>query len=557
MAEPLRVLIIEDSEDDAELLLRELRRADYHPVYRRVDTATDMSAALEEETWDVIASDYSMPQFDTLAALSLLHERKLDIPFIIVSGRIGEDVAVKAMRAGAHDYIMKDNLARLVPAIQRELREVGQRREHQRAEEDVRRYHERLKILHEIDQAILTAQSPEEIAQATLRRIRKLVPSKRATIMLFDFESDEALILADKSSGRTRVKEGMRLPLNTLGSDLETLRSGNNCVVNDVDLMEERPRLVQVLKGEGMRSYIRVPLTGGNELIGSITFSADTAGAFSPEHIEIAREIAAPMAIAIQQMRLHDQIRRHAAELEQRVAERTAELEQMNAELESFSYSIAHDLRAPLRAMQGFADALIEDYADHLPPEAQEYSNRIGAAAQRLDTLIQDLLTYSRLSRADMPLRTVSLGSLVTEVLARLEPELKEHRARVEVEKGLPEIIANRTTAIQVIGNLLMNAVTFVAPEVEPQVHIRAETIDGHTRLWIEDNGIGISPEYHERIFRVFERLHGADAYPGNGMGLAIVRKGMQRMNGHVGIISQEGTGSRFWIEWPDVESTV
>jgi signal transduction histidine kinase len=516
-----------------------------------------MSAALDETTWEVIASDYSMPQFDTLAALSLLHERGLDLPFIIVSGRIGEDVAVKAMKAGAHDYIMKGNLARLVPAIQRELREASQRREHRRAEEDVRRYHERLKILHEIDQAILTAQSPEEIAQATLRRIRKLVPSKRATIMLFDFESDEAIILADKTSGRTRIKEGMKVPLNTLGNDLEPLRRGEIRIVDDVEQMEERPRLVQVLKGEGMRSYVRVPLMSRDELIGSISFSADVPNAFSPEHIEIAREIAAPIAIAIQQVRLHEQIRRHAAELEQRVTERTAELEQMNAELESFSYSIAHDLRAPLRAMQGFADALIEDYADQLPPEAQEYSNRIGTAAQRLDTLIQDLLAYSRLSRADMPLRAVSLSSVVTEVLARLEPELKEHHARIEVDEGMPEVQANRPTVIQVVGNLLMNAVKFVAPGVEPRVRIHAETADRHIRLWIEDNGIGINPEYHERIFRVFERLHGADVYPGNGIGLAIVRKGMERMNGHVGVTSEEGAGSKFWVEWPGVESTL
>ena len=555
MGEPLRVLIIEDSQDDTELLVRELRKAGYEPVYQRVDTAVDMSRALDEGGWDVIASDYSMPQFDTLAALSLLHERQFDLPFIIVSGRIGEDVAVKAMKAGAHDYIMKDNLARLVPAIQRELWEAEQRNERRRAEEDVRRYHERLKILHEIDQAILTAQSPEEIAQAALRRIRKLVPCRGATILLFDFEADEATVLADRTSGRTRMQEGMRIPLNTFGKDVEILRAGESRVTGDVQEMEEKPRIVQVLQGEGVRSYVSAPLMSHEALIGTLMLSSESRDAFTVEHIEIAREIAAPLAIAIQQVRLHDQIRRHAAELEQRVTERTAELEQMNAELESFSYSIAHDLRAPLRAMQGFADALMEDYADLLPDEAQEYSRRIGAAAQRLDTLIQDLLAYSRLSRADMPVRPVSLGAVVAEALARLDPELKEHGARVTVGEPMPEVIGHRTTMVQVVGNLVMNAIRFVAGGNAPEVKLHAEPREGHIRLWIEDNGIGINPEYHERIFRVFERLHGTDVYPGNGIGLAIVRKGMERMNGHVGVVSDEGDGSKFWVEWPRVES--
>lgn len=232
-------------------------------------------------------------------------------------------------------------------------------------------------------------------------------------------------------------------------------------------------------------------------------------------------------------------------------------MEQINAELESFSYSIAHDLRAPLRAMQGFADALVEDYADQLPAEAREFSQRIGHAAQRLDTLIQDLLAYTRLSRAEMPLRAVTLGSVVTEALARLDPELREHQARINVEEAMPEVSGNRTTMVQIVSNLIMNAVRFTSEGTPPQVNIYAEDRDGHIRLWVEDHGIGINPEYHDRIFRVFERLHGADVYPGNGIGLAIVRKGMERMRGHVGVISAEGEGSKFWVEWPRVESTM
>ncbi|MGH7411491.1 MAG: response regulator, partial [Candidatus Methylomirabilis sp.] len=134
MGTPLRVLIVEDSEDDAALLVRELRRGGYDPEIRRVDTTAAMSAALDRETWDIVISDYTMPRFSAPAALSLFQERGLDVPFIIVSGTVGEDAAVAAMKAGAHDYLMKGKLARLVPAVERELREAEGRRERKRAE---------------------------------------------------------------------------------------------------------------------------------------------------------------------------------------------------------------------------------------------------------------------------------------------------------------------------------------------------------------------------------------------------------------------------------------
>jgi signal transduction histidine kinase len=246
-----------------------------------------------------------------------------------------------------------------------------------------------------------------------------------------------------------------------------------------------------------------------------------------------------------------EEVRQLAASLEQRVIERTAQLEEANQALQAFAYSISHDLRAPLRAMQGFSEALLEDYGDQLEDTGREYARRIVAASERMDRLISDLLAYSRLSRAEMVLQNVSLQEVLDETCRELSANLQERGAEVTTTGALPTVRAHRATLIQVLINLLSNAVTYVAPGVVPRVRVWAEPRGEQVRLWMEDNGIGIAREHHERIFRVFERLHGVESYAGTGVGLAIVRKGLERMGGQAGVESAPGAGSRFWIELP------
>jgi len=212
---------------------------------------------------------------------------------------------------------------------------------------------------------------------------------------------------------------------------------------------------------------------------------------------------------------------------------------------------VSHDLRAPLRAMQGFSQALLEDYAPKLDAQGKEYARRMDDSARRMETLIQDLLEYSRLSRSEIKLEPVDLTSVVEYVLTQLEAEIKDKDVFIRVDASLPVVLGHSATLEQVVENLITNAIKFVPPEVKPHIHLWAEEGDTVVRLWVEDNGIGIASEHHERIFRIFEKLHGIDRYPGTGIGLTIVKKGLEKMSGTVGVESVPEKGSRFWIELP------
>ncbi|TFW02017.1 PAS domain S-box protein, partial [Oxalobacteraceae bacterium OM1] len=242
--------------------------------------------------------------------------------------------------------------------------------------------------------------------------------------------------------------------------------------------------------------------------------------------------------------------------LERRVAERTEELAEVNAELrdantqlEAFSYTVAHDLRAPLRGIQGFADAVAEDYAERLDAVGRDYLMRIGRAAARMEGLIDDLLAFARLARVDLPLTRVPLDDVVAEALRLLADAIGAARARIDVGQSLHAVRANPAACVQIVQNLLSNAIKFSRPGVPPHVRVRSERRGACVRLWVEDNGIGIPPEQRARIFRPFERLHGQEEYAGTGIGLAIVDKAARRMGGACGMDGRAEGGSCFWIE--------
>jgi two-component system sensor histidine kinase/response regulator len=279
---------------------------------------------------------------------------------------------------------------------------------------------------------------------------------------------------------------------------------------------------------------------------------------FTPVNAEVLRS---KVAVFVDLVKKGAAVRLQAAQLQEAnevlrneiITRKKAEeaLKESNDELEAFSYSVSHDLRAPVRAMQGFARVLIEDYGDKMDDVARDYLDRIVAGACKMDNLIQDLLIYSKLGHTELSLGPVSLKHLIGEILHGRSSEIEARHADVKVAADLPDVQGNKMALGQALENLIGNALKFTKDGENPKVRIEAQTIGTIVRLWIKDNGIGIPEEHHARVFRVFERLHTADTYPGTGIGLAIVRKGIERMNGRVGLESKSGEGSRFWIELP------
>ncbi|MBD2021280.1 PAS domain S-box protein [Leptolyngbya sp. FACHB-36] len=414
-----------------------------------------------------------------------------------------------------------------------------------RFEEALRRSTQRLATLQQIDRAILQATSSQEIAQVALERLSQVISYQQAIIVLFNFATNEAQILA----GQGNSTPAGSVPITVLSSPdglryREAVRH-----IEDLGTMLQRPPLLEEQFIHGMRSVLIVALLVEGDLIGDLYLLANEPSAFDVESQEIAQEVANQLAVVIQQTRLREQLQSYTEELEQRVAERTAALQEAIEGLEAFNYSASHDLRAPLRAMQGLSQALLEDYGSELDSTARLYAQEITNSAQQADQLVNDLLSYGRLSQADIAIQPLNLTLLVADVLTQIQDELHRCNAEVVVDQPLPEVLGHRTTLAQALLNLITNAVKFVPTHQHPQVRIWADSRDRLVRLWVEDNGIGIHPQYHDRIFQAFERLHTTEAYPGTGVGLAIVRKGIERMGGRVGVESELGQGSRFWVE--------
>lgn len=445
---------------------------------------------------------------------------------------------------------------RLMTVILRDVSERHRAEEEQRRQaERLARYARRLEGVREIDRAILASTRLDELVVAALEQLAPLLGADEVSLSVFGTTGDTLQHRVVPRAGAATVHVR---PAGTSQSLDEWIAAGGGMVA--VDDLERPPAgasgVLAVRHDDRHRSFMGRSLLGAAGPLGRLEAWAVAPGAFDEEAREVAAAVGDQLAIAIEQAQLRDDLQRHATHLEARVAERTRALQDVNAELNAFAYSVSHDLRAPLRSMQGFAQALLEDYGERIDDLGRDYAQRIVAASRRMDDLIQDLLSYSRLSRTEVELRAIDLDRLVHSTAAVVADLAQPGVVRFEIASPLPAVVGHSGVLSQVMQNLLGNAVKFVAPGTVPHVRVSAEAHAGRVVVAVEDNGIGIPADYQERIFRVFERLHPLEAYPGTGIGLAIVRKGVERLGGRCGVSSREGHGSRFWIDLPAAPDT-
>jgi PAS domain S-box-containing protein len=498
----LRLLIVEDSKNDVELLLLALVPGGFEVAYEVVDREAAMRTALEDRQWDVVVSDHAMPQFSGKAALELARELCPLVPFIIVSGEIDLNLAVSLMKGGAQDYVQKTELARLVPVIDRVLRDVEDHQKRRLAERALQVSESRYRRLFE------TAQDGILIVDADTGQIDDVNPF---LMDLVGYSREEYL--------------GKKLWEIGAFKDSEASRSA---------FLE--------LRGKGYIRFEDIPLhtrTGG---------CVDVEFVSNVYLVDNKKVIQCNIRDITERRQAELEIRGLNADLEHRVHARTAQVEALNKELETFNYSVSHDLRAPLRRIAGFVKALEEDCSSKLDVEGRGLIEDIQASTQHMTALIEALLKLASFSSGKIRRKLMNLSGIAHIVAS----ELRQAEPSRHVEFVIAEDVSATGDAAQlriVMENLLQNAWKFTGDRDSARIEFGVTShTDKVTTYFVRDNGAGFDMKYAGRLFGAFQRLHAQDQFPGTGIGLASVQRIINRHGGHIRAESVIGQGTTFYF---------
>jgi signal transduction histidine kinase/FixJ family two-component response regulator len=410
-----------------------------------------------------------------------------------------------------------------------------------RARATLAQRNEELAALYRVAELTLASESLEEAAAPILEAVAQAMDAPVVLLERLDHARDRLVIAA--AHGADFGKAGrfeVAVHQTPSGSAIQT---GRSVVIHDV--AHRRGSTHKALLALDPCVWASFPLSTSGAVSGALTV-VDTEPRTEEERwLRLGSSLATILAQFLERLEAEEALR----DSESRYRRLAQQFQQANQELESFAYSVSHDLRAPLRTMQGFAHALLQNHGESLSEEARDYTRRIINSGRQAERLIVDLLAYSRLSFEKIEMRPVELGTVLEHALQQVDAEVRDRRATVHVAKNLPMVLGSQTALVQVISNLLSNAVKFVPRDRTPEVRIRTEDLGDRVRIHVEDNGIGIPEGQEERIFRVFERLADGGDHPGTGIGLAIVRRGMQRILGTCGVEHLPEGGSDFWVE--------
>lgn len=459
---------------------------------------------LERFQPNVILSDHGLPTFDGFSALALAASKAPQVPFIFVTGSLGEEMAIQALKSGATDFVLKHRLAMLAPAVHRALKQTEFRVQRKRAEEALHSSEERYRSLVEL--------SPDALC---VEHDRKIVFINSAGLKLFGASRPQQLIgrqCADFIDPRFQE---------------ETLKRINNLQTEQRPIPFSRSAVVRL---DG--SIVDVELAGA-----PLTFEGKPAAQV------IIHDIT-------ERQRAEEEIRRLNVELEHRVQMRTAELETANKELEAFSYSVSHDLRAPLRHIEGFVEILRTTRSEALDDEAKGFLRTIGEATKQMGQLIDALLTFSRTARAELHKSRLDLNQVVQTVLQEVKRDASDRDVEWIVGR-LPVVEGDPTLLFQVFFNLVSNALKYTRSRKQSRIEIRAKDSRREIVVLVKDNGVGFDMRYAHKLFGVFQRLHRATEFEGTGIGLANVRRIIQRHGGRTWAEGELDRGATFYFSLP------
>jgi PAS domain S-box-containing protein len=501
MSKPLKILHLEDNANDAELVEATLRDAGMACEITRVQNQAEFIAALDGPPWDLILADYALPSFDGLSALKIVGQTSPETPFVFVSGAMGEDMAVESLKLGATDYVLKNRLSKLPSAVQRALQEAAERRRRRKAEGNLR---------------------------ASERRYRRFVERNAAGVLrgamdgrILECNDSLARMLGYESPAELQELQAPQLYLDPADRELMVNRLKNGEILISEEFCFRRK------DGQPVWTLVNVSAVD--------------------DELEGERLLEGTIIDITARKRAEQEIRQLNATLERRVAERTAELAAANQDLEAFTYSVAHDLRAPLRGMDGFSLALLEDYGPKLDEQGQNYAQRIRAATLRMGQLIDDLLNLSRISRSGVRKERVDLSALAMAVACDLRKSAPEREGEFVIPPNL-EVEGDPRLLRVVLDNLLGNAWKFSAGRRPARIELGVAEQDGRKAYFIRDNGVGFNMAEAGKLFSPFQRLHSATEFPGTGIGLATVERIVRKHGGEVWAESAVGMGATFYF---------